>query len=197
MPDYSKGKIYTIRCKTNNEYVYVGSTCKTLSQRIAGHRHHSKHFLLKCFILRLKIGTIGNIELHEDYPCERKEQLAKREGKITRQIGTLNQIVAGRSIEEWKNEGGGEKRQIYHKSYREINKEKLSDDKKQYYINNKDERVEYFKLNNYRKEHKNEIHKQKREEIICNCGCKTSRGHLARHMKTEKHLKMMENLKIN
>ena len=135
------------------------------------------------------------IELHEDYPCERKEQLAKREGEIIRQIGTLNQIIAGRSIEEWKNEGGREKRQIYHKSYREINKEKLSDDKKQYYINTKDERVQY--LNNYRKEHKNEINKQKREEIICNCGCKTSRGHLARHMKTEKYLKMMENLKIN
>jgi hypothetical protein len=161
MPDYSKGKIYTIRCKTNNEYIYVGSTCKTLSQRIAGHRYHSKTFPSKMFYPKIENWDDWYIELHEDYPCERKEQLAKREGEIIRQIGTLNQIIAGRSIEEWKNEGGREKRQIYHKSYREINKEKLSDDKKQYYINTKDERVEY--LNNYRKEHKNEISKQHRE----------------------------------
>ena len=99
MPDYSKGKIYTIRCKTNNEYIYVGSTCKTLSQRIAGHRHHSKTFPSTMFYPKIENWDDWYIELHEDYPCERKEQLAKREGEIIRQIGTLNQLIAGRGIE--------------------------------------------------------------------------------------------------
>jgi hypothetical protein len=192
MPDYSKGKIYTIRCKTNNEYIYVGSTCKTLSQRIAGHRHHSKQFPSKMFYSKVEDWNDWYIELYQDFPCERKEQLAKKEGEVIRQIGTLNQLIAGRNLEEWKDEGGREKRQIYNQLYRDKNKEKLSDDKKQYYIDNKEKLDEYFE--NYYETHKNEINIQKREEIICDCGCKTSRGHLARHIKTEKHLKMIKQL---
>ena len=192
MPDYSKGKIYTIRCKTNNEYIYVGSTCKTLSQRIAGHRYDSKAHPSKMFYSKIEDWNDWYIELHEDYPCERKEQLAKREGEIIRQIGTLNQLIAGRGIEEWKDEGGREKRQIYHKSYRETNKEKLSNDKKQYYVNNKEKLDEYKKQ--YYEKHKTEINRQNNEEIICDCGCKTNRGHFARHIKTDKHLNLMKKM---
>ncbi|MFN9909734.1 MAG: GIY-YIG nuclease family protein [bacterium] len=38
MPDYLQGKIYTIRCKTDNTLIYVGSTTQSLSMRMAGHR---------------------------------------------------------------------------------------------------------------------------------------------------------------
>ena len=39
MPDYSKGKIYTIRCRTNESLIYVGSTVeKYLSTRLAKHK---------------------------------------------------------------------------------------------------------------------------------------------------------------
>ena len=46
---YNNGKIYTIRCKYDDSYVYVGSTIQSLSQRWAGHKKHSKtrqHLLL-------------------------------------------------------------------------------------------------------------------------------------------------------
>ncbi len=45
---------------------------------------------------------------------------AKREGEVISQIGTLNQLIAGRYMEEWKDEGSQGKRQIYHQSFRDI-----------------------------------------------------------------------------
>jgi hypothetical protein len=51
------------------------------------------------------------IELHENFPAERKEQLNKREGEIIRALGTLNKCIAG----------------ITCKEYREAKKEKSKD----------------------------------------------------------------------
>ena len=42
MRDYGKGKIYTIRCLTNDTLIYVGSTIQTLSKRWGGHKRDSK-----------------------------------------------------------------------------------------------------------------------------------------------------------
>ena len=42
MPDYSKGKIYTIRCFNDDTKIYVGSTTQTLSKRFGDHKSHSK-----------------------------------------------------------------------------------------------------------------------------------------------------------
>ncbi len=44
MPDYSKAKLYTIRCKTYASLIYVGSTIQSLSQRLASHRRDSKKY---------------------------------------------------------------------------------------------------------------------------------------------------------
>ena len=43
----------------------------------------------------------------------------------------------------------------------------------------------YYATNN------EQIRSQKKEEIICECGCKTNRGHIARHLKTSKHSALM------
>ena len=43
MPNYSKGKIYKIVANTDEEYKpYVGSSCQTLCQRMAGHSANYK-----------------------------------------------------------------------------------------------------------------------------------------------------------
>jgi hypothetical protein len=42
MPDYSKGKIYTIRCRTDDTKIYVGSTIQSLAVRFGGHKDNSK-----------------------------------------------------------------------------------------------------------------------------------------------------------
>ena len=106
--DYSKGKIYLIR-NTVNELLYVGSTCQTLARRMAVHRSDAKN-TDKCngpIYIAMRALGIENfyIEWHSDFPCEREEQLARREGEVMRELGTLtngyNKRQAGRTIAEW------------------------------------------------------------------------------------------------
>jgi len=47
-------------------------------------------------------------------------------------------------------------------------------------------------LKQYREENKQEINQNARQEIKCLCGTLTSKGHIARHKKTPKHLKNMD-----
>jgi hypothetical protein len=99
MPDYSKGKIYTIRCKTDDTKIYVGSTVQPLSCRWGGHNRDYygdiKHSLL--FRTIRENGGIENwyIELFELFSCNSKIELNKREGEVIRSIGTLNTNIAG------------------------------------------------------------------------------------------------------
>ena len=37
MQDFSQGKIYTLRCKTDDTLIYVGSTIQELKVRFSGH----------------------------------------------------------------------------------------------------------------------------------------------------------------
>ena len=41
------------------------------------------------------------IELYENFPCDNKEQLNNREGKVIREIATLNKNIAGRTMKEY------------------------------------------------------------------------------------------------
>lgn len=52
MPDYSNGKIYTIRCYSNPNHIYVGSTTQPLSKRFGGHKCSSKKTLIALFTLQ-------------------------------------------------------------------------------------------------------------------------------------------------
>ena len=47
-------------------------------------------------------------------------------------------------------------------------------------------------LKQYREENKEEINQKARQEITCLCGTVTSKGHIARHLKTQKHLNNMD-----
>ena len=60
---YKKGKIYTIRFYDNNILIYVGSTIQSLYKDIDD----------------------WYIELYENFPCDNKEQLNKREGELIRE----------------------------------------------------------------------------------------------------------------
>ena len=106
--DYSRGKIYLIR-NTVNELLYVGSTCQTVSQRMTQHRSDAKKIKKQNYLIYKAMRELGAdkfyIEWHSDFPCERGEQLTKREGEVMRELGTLkngyNKIQAGRSAAEW------------------------------------------------------------------------------------------------
>ena len=42
MPDYKQGKIYTIRCKTDDTLIYVGCTTQSLCERMTKHKYQRK-----------------------------------------------------------------------------------------------------------------------------------------------------------
>ena len=104
MPDYSKGKIYTIRNRNDDTKIYVGSTIQPLAVRFAGHKRDCKTERCKNFKIYIEVNNDWDnwyIELYEYYPCNSKEELLKREGEVIRLIGTLNMKISGRNYKEW------------------------------------------------------------------------------------------------
>ncbi len=117
MDKYKNGKIYTIRYKNDDSLIYVGSTVQPLYKRFSQHKIDSKSPRLENMNLYQKFNETDindwYIELYEDCPCERKEELNKREGEVIREIGTLNKKIEGTTKEykkEYKKEYDKEKR---------------------------------------------------------------------------------------
>ncbi len=162
MPDYSNGKIYTIRCRTDDNKIYVGSTIQPLYKRFGGHKKDSKRENKKHCKIYTEINDNWDnwyIELYENYPCSCKEELCKREGEIIRLIGTLNMCIAGRSQKEYQNENANKIRE-YQKEYQIKNVDKIKAQrkgyKKQYDIDNRDKNKEYKKQYYLKKKEENE-----------------------------------------
>jgi hypothetical protein len=86
MPNYQNGKIYSIRSRSNLDLVYVGSTTQPLSKRFGGHKRQSNKTSSKHII---NLGD-GYIELIENFSCNSKEELLKREGEIMRSMDCVN-----------------------------------------------------------------------------------------------------------
>ena len=98
---YKRGKIYTIRCRYDDTLIYVGSTIDTLAKRMGGHKNKSTKVI---YPLYKKINNDWDnwfIELYENYPCNNKQELLKREGEVTRQIGNLNKQIASRTKSQY------------------------------------------------------------------------------------------------
>ncbi len=108
MNKYQSGKIYKIIDNTSN-MVYVGSTYKTLQQRLNGHEQQFKTFKAgkHHYITSFKILENNNykIELIESFPCETKQELNKREGNIlielrNKGLNVINRCIAGLTRKE-------------------------------------------------------------------------------------------------
>ena len=183
MPDYQKGKIYKLWSPQGEEdEIYIGSTTDKLYKR--KNQHKKKANNCKSKILFEKYDDI-RIELIEDYPCNSKAELEKKEGEYIRNNKCINTNIPDRKMKEYYldnkeriqkyAENNKDKIAEYQKKYHEDNKEAVSEKKKEYYENNK----EYF-------------HNYYNKKITCDCGCFTSPNNLARHQKTPKHIKLME-----
>ena len=82
---YKNGKIYTIRCKNDDTLIYVGSTTQPLFKRWYEHKFRLKNEKYNNILnQKMKETNIEDwyVELYEDFPTERKEQLNKRQGEI-------------------------------------------------------------------------------------------------------------------
>lgn len=199
--DYSRGKIYLIRNKDNENLIYVGSTIEIyLSKRFQKHKSHYNCSLYQ-YINNPNNNTNWNewyIELYEEYPCENKLQLCKRENEIIREKATINKI--GYRTEEMKKEKDKEYREshkkeikIRNKKYVENNREKILEKKAEYNENHKEYKLNYMKERYLeKKEEIKEKAKQYREKnnekINCDCGSYIFKYKLNDHLKTKKHI---------
>ena len=86
MVNYQLGKIYTIR-SSETVGVYVGSTCDNLAKRFGGHKavYNSNKNVSSRHIFDYGVEN-AYIELLENYPCNSKEELHKREGEHIRMM---------------------------------------------------------------------------------------------------------------
>tara|TARA_B110000483_G_C18162189_1_gene529757 strand:+ start:27 stop:626 length:600 start_codon:yes stop_codon:yes gene_type:complete len=189
---YKRGKIYTIRCRYDDSLIYVGSTIENLSKRFGGHKADSKRKM------NMSLYTYVNndwdnwyIELYEDYPCNNKQLLLKREGEIIREIGNINKKIAGRTKEEWAEDNIDKVLEI-RKIWYQNNREKILIDKKIYGDENRDiinERMKKHREDNidkYIKRDKDYYEKNKYKVICDVCGCEVSKRNLKSHQKTKK-----------
>jgi hypothetical protein len=149
---YKNGKIYTIRCKNDDSLIYVGSTVQPLFKRWFEHKSNvnnkKSNMLLHQKIRETNIED-WYIELYEEFSCENKEQLNKREGQIIREIGTLNKVIAGRTHKEY-DEDSKDKKKEYRLNY----KEKITERMKEYRLNNKDKLAKQRKENRQKNKEK-------------------------------------------
>jgi Uri superfamily endonuclease len=155
MTDYQKAKIYKI-VDVNEEMVYVGSTVNTLAKRMAHHRadYKRQHFITSHLIFN-KYGIENcKILLLENYPCNSKDELNKREGEIIRELDCVNKVLPNQTDEEWRKKN---KDVLAEKSkeYRKNNQEQIKEIKKIYYEKNK-EQIREKQNNNYAMKKKKE-----------------------------------------
>jgi hypothetical protein len=142
MVNYQQGKIYEIICNITGQR-YIGSTTQKLSKRLVHHRSVYNTTLSKIIIQN------GNyyINLLEEYACENKEQLLKKEREWFDKLECINKFKPYISEEELKTyrkencknyyQKNSEKVVEYQKKYREKNKEKIKEQKREYYMNKK------------------------------------------------------------
>lgn len=185
MNKYQNGKIYSIRNYQDDDF-YIGSTCESLSKRLYDHKRACKHRNHMNLYKKVNQSNWDNfyIELIENYSCNNKNELLKREGELIREMKpTLNKLIpTGTSTR---------------KEYYQVVRDKIVQNAKNYYHNNNEKiktRRRLHRANNlddYREQERLRYHlirgKQAKEIIKCDCGANVSKGWLREHKKTKKH----------
>ena len=171
--NYQEGKIYKIFNIIDDD-IYVGSTTRKLSERMAEHRNDYKinrRFNTHIYKAFREHGVENFfIELIEKCPCNDKDELRKKEGEYIRTLKpSLNMRIAGRTKLEYHNDNKEHLLQLM-KKYNENNKEHIIENNKQYRENNKEYII---------------------EKITCECGCIVTRANLPKHKRSAKHQKLM------
>ena len=140
---YQNGKIYTLRSHTT-DMIYIGSTCDTLSRRKAQHKSKKRN----------EISKLDDfyIELLENFPCETKDELRKREGGLIRlhRDVCVNVKIEGRTHTEWRDE----------------NKEVIAEKNKVYKQENKEVIAEKMKVYNEARKEQRKVHYEANKEVI-------------------------------
>jgi hypothetical protein len=121
--NYKNGKIYKI-CSPNTDKIYIGSTIVPLNTRFREHKKKTN----KTVSYEIINSGGAYIELIENYPCDNKKELERREGYY--QKLNLDFIVNKKIAKRTRNE------------YRKDNAEKIKEISINYYQKNKNRILE-------------------------------------------------------
>ena len=146
MPDYSNSKIYIIRFLEDDNHIYIGSTTQSLAVRFGGHKITVS--ILYKYIQDVYKGDWSKcyIKLYEEFKCENKEQLNKREGEIIRDFmknnkyQVLNKRIEGRTQKEYKQDNKEKIKeyiQQYQQQYQQEYNEKVKERRRKFYEKSK------------------------------------------------------------
>jgi hypothetical protein len=191
---YLNGKIYTIRSFQTEKY-YIGSTIQPLYKRLHTHRAYYNTGISKITSGEIVKFHDNYIELLEDFPCENRLQLEKREGELIRQYkqDVVNAYISGRTNQEYCIDNK-ESILIYNENYYKHHKEYFQKYHKVYQQQNVEVIQKYKK--EYRKINEEKIKANNVVKIICPCGASIQKINKARHEKSTKHNEYINSLKI-
>ena len=160
---YEVGRIYKL--VSDNGLVYVGSTSKTLKERLRKHKNHfnSNLYCTKGHVTSFRLFEDGSnvlIELIEQHNDICKIDLHKRERYYIENCDCVNKFIPGRSHAESV------------KEHYEKNKIEILEKTKKYYDSNKSKILE-----------------QKKAKVKCEvCDCEINKCAIMRHERTKKHI---------
>lgn len=189
MNRYQNGKIYKITCDENN-LVYYGSTTRKLKQRLQNHKLNYKFFLKgkRHNVTSFDIVKYDSckIELVENYECNNKKELAKRERYYIENNECCNKQIPGRTRNEYAR---------YYRSIPEkLIKVKLTDKKSREKNKEKNRPAKLIRDRLYYENNKDKIlEKQRIEKYTCDCGSTLRKCAKAEHEKSDKHKYFIEN----
>ena len=94
MPNYQNGKIYKLVCSETGK-IYIGSTVQKLIKRKWGHTDNRKKLCMSKDFIKPEIYLI------ENYPCNSKQELCKRERHYVETIDCVNKYIPSRTKKEY------------------------------------------------------------------------------------------------
>ena len=217
---YNTSMIYSIRSPATEQY-YIGSTTQLLCKRFSDHKINYKAYLkgTSKFTTSFKILELGNayIELLEEYECDNKTQLEKREGEFIREHknNCVNKRIEGRTKKEYRTDNI-EKSKVYREvnidkaiKYKIDNKDKIKKQSKQYRTDNKEsisKKKKQFKIDNKESISKqsNEYYNDNIESIkakaklpyLCACGLTIRTDSKAKHFRSKKHIAFINTIVV-
>ena len=221
--NYINGKIYKI---TDIAYtkMYIGSTTQSLAKRFSLHKskyklwQDGKFNKLTVFDLFNEFGIENcKIELIEEFPCDNRMELERKEGEHIKNSECVNKRIEGRTKKEYRQDNKEEikeyQKQYYFdnkdkildkiKEYRQDHKQQILENNKQYYQDNKDKVKQYYqnnkdkildKIKEYQQDHKQQISENKSQRIQCICGAQYIKCNKSHHFKTTNHINKTKNI---
>ena len=203
MPNYQNGKIYKIISPSNPDALpYFGATTMLLCKRMGDHRNKNN----KCKSKSLMECGDAIIVLVENYPCNSKEELSRKEAEYIVNNDCCNKIVPLRTKKEWLIDNYDrciEKRREWYRDnhdrciekrrdYDEKNREYIQERTKQYAEKNKEDIKK--RQDEYRQINKETIKEHYSKQYSCICGGQYTHAHKKRHERNEIHQKYLQTI---